>query len=360
MPLVAHNGLPAFERLRQEGYNVLPEGRALTQDIRELHIGLLNMMQDAALHATERQFLRLIGESNQVTQIYVHLFTLEEVERGPEAKAHIEQYYRTFDEIKAEGLDALIITGTNLAEPDLSKAAFWEPLKDVLSWSWENVTSTIFACLATHAVMHMKYGQKRSPRDRMLWGIYKHRVIERYHPLVRSMNTVFDVPHSRFNEILPAQFEAAGMRILVASDEAGVHMATSADGFRFVCFQGHQEYDTISLLKEYKREITNFLNKERDDYPPFPERYFNEAIKTILERYRKNLEQNPELAFPEDEIVLLLENTWRDSGRAVIGNWIGQVYQTTNVDRHKLFMDGVDPDNPLGLERPGAVRDGTG
>ena len=57
MPLVAHNNLPTFQRLRDRGHDVLPLERALHQDIRELHIGLLNMMPDTALTATENQYL---------------------------------------------------------------------------------------------------------------------------------------------------------------------------------------------------------------------------------------------------------------------------------------------------------------
>ena len=114
MPLVAHNDLPAFERLRAEGIRVLPSNRASQQDIRELHIGLLNMMPDAALAATERQFFRLVGESNPIAQFYVHPFTLPELKRSAAAQAYINQYYEPVEKIKEEGLDALIVTGANV------------------------------------------------------------------------------------------------------------------------------------------------------------------------------------------------------------------------------------------------------
>jgi homoserine O-succinyltransferase len=112
MPIVAHNALPTFERLREEGVNVLPPDRALHQDIRELHIGLLNMMPDKALAATERQFFRLVGESNPIAQFYMHPFTLPELVRGEAARAHVEQYYDTFEQLREQGLDALIITAS--------------------------------------------------------------------------------------------------------------------------------------------------------------------------------------------------------------------------------------------------------
>src|SRR6056300_821997 len=126
MPLVAHNHLPSFAKLQQEGLRVLSPQLASEQDIRELHIGLLNMMPDAALEATERQFLRLIGESNPIAQFYVHPFTLDALPRNATAREHIDKHYESFEEVKEQGLDALIITGANVIGADLSKEVFWD------------------------------------------------------------------------------------------------------------------------------------------------------------------------------------------------------------------------------------------
>lgn len=164
MPLVAHNNLPTFERMREEGIRVLAPDFALHQDIRELHIGLLNMMPDAALEATERQFFRLIGESNPIAQFYVHPFTLDELPRGAAARAHIEKYYEPFSKLRNEGLDALIITGANVVGSELVNQPFWKPLIEVADWAHEKVTSTLCSCLATHAVLQFRYGQKRIPQ----------------------------------------------------------------------------------------------------------------------------------------------------------------------------------------------------
>jgi len=354
MPLIANSNLPTFQRLQQEGETVLSPDRAAHQDIRELHIGLLNMMPDAALAATERQFFRLVGESNQIAQFHMHPFSIPELERSPEGKKHVEQYYESFEQIKQSGLDALIITGANVSQPDLCKEPFWEPLKEVLGWAYENVTSTICSCLATHAAMEFLYGQKRYPLPEKKWGVYRHKVVDRTHPLVNDVNTLFDVAHSRFNEISKQQFETAGLRVLVESKEAGVHLAVSKDLFRIIYFQGHPEYDINSLLKEYKREINRFINGNRNDYPPFPQHYFSAQVKAILMEYHDQLivalannQQAP--AFPENVVTPLLHNTWHDTAEAVINNWIGKVYQITNSDRKLPFMDGIDPDNPLGL-----------
>jgi homoserine O-succinyltransferase/O-acetyltransferase len=355
MPLVAHTDLPTFARLRQEGETVVPKDYALHQDIRELHIGLLNMMPDGALAATERQFFRLVGESNQIAQFYMHPFTIKELARGPEATAHIERYYESFEQIQREGLDALIITGANVTRPDLALEPFWEPLIEVIDWAWHNVTSTICSCLATHAVLQFRYGQKRRHMGFKRWGVYSHRVVERRHPLVIGVNTRFDVPHSRFNDVSRRQFEDAGLKVLVESDVAGVHLAASEDLFRLVFFQGHPEYDVISLLKEYKREVLRYARGERADYPPLPEHYFDRRAQAILAEYADRLiaareRDDPLPEMPESLLLPHLDNTWHDSAEAIVNNWVGKVYQVTNADRRLPFMEGVDPSDPLGLK----------
>ncbi len=355
MPLVAHNQLPSFERLRDEGIRVLSPSIAQHQDIRELHIGLLNMMPDAALSATERQFFRLIGESNPIAQFYIHPFTLDEIPRSQKAKDYIARYYESFSDIKAMGLDALIITGANVSGSELSNQPFWQPLMDVFDWAWDNITSTLCSCLATHAVMEYRYQQKRDPQKNKIWGVFPHHVVNKKHPLVNDINTRFDVPHSRWNTISKQQFIAQNLILLVTSDQGFVHLATSPDGFRQVLFQGHPEYDGISLLKEYKREVMLFNQGKLTEYPPFPTHYFGVFEKAILNEYRlrcqmaqKNKQPLPE--FPEALIRQNIDITWHDTAVEVVGNWVGLIYQITHNDRHIPFMEGIDMDNPLSLE----------
>jgi len=354
MPLVASSDLPTFEALRRGGETVVPRDVALKQDIRELHIGLLNMMPDLAIAATERQFFRLIGQANQIAQFYIHPFSFKELNRGPEAAAHIAQYYEPFEAIREQGLDALIITGAQPPRDDLSDEPFWKPLIKVIDWAYENVTSTLCSCLASHAVLQFRYGQKRRPLGFKRWGVYSHRVVDRRHPLVTDVNTRFDVPHSRFFDISRAQCEQANLPILVESDVAGVHLAVSPDGFRLVFNQGHPEYDTVSLLKEYKREVVHYTQNEREDYPPLVENYFPPAVRAILEEHQQRVvaakEANqPVPEVPESLIAPTLDNTWHDTAEAVINNWIGKVYQVTNIDRKLPFANSVDPNDPLRL-----------
>ncbi len=354
MPLIAHNKLPSFERLAQEGLKVLSPDVAIHQDIRELHIGLLNMMPDSALEATERQFFRLIGESTPVGQLYVHPFSLDVLPRGERARQHIATYYEPFEKLKEEGLDALIITGANVVGSNLPAEVFWEPFKKVADWAEQNVTSTLCSCLATHALLEYRYGQRRETQPQKKWGVFKHHVVESRHPLVEGINSRFDVPHSRWNTVYPQQYESAGLQILVKGDEGFVHLATSPDGFRSVLFQGHPESDSISLLKEYKREVGRFIRGETDSCGPLPDNYLDRFSQAICKEYDYLLNQalqkgEPIPEFPEALIANNIDNTWRDTATAVVGNWIGLIYAITNVERNKPFMDHIDPQNPLAL-----------
>jgi homoserine O-succinyltransferase len=354
MPLVQHSDLPTFARLREHGHEVLSLDRALHQDIRELHIGFLNMMPDAALQATERQFIRLVGGCNRIAQFFVYPFSLPGLPRGEETLQYIDRYYTPFETLQANGLDALIITGANVINPDLEAESFWGPLMDVISWAQDNVASTLCSCLATHAVLKHFHGIERQPLPEKRWGVYSHRISAPEHPLLREINTRFDVPHSRFNDISRKQLEDAGLSVLVESELGGVHMAVSEDQFRIIYLQGHPEYDTNSLLKEYKREVLRFLNGAVHQPPPFPENYLTPAAEHTAARFVADAEQalwddRPLPDYLEPEIEPELENTWGDTAKAIIANWLGLVYQLTNLDRKKQYMDGVDPGNPLNI-----------
>ncbi len=362
MPLVAHSELPTFRKLRAGGHDVLTLDRALSQDIRELHIGLLNMMPDAALAATERQYMRLIGGCNQIVQIYVYPFTVPGLPRSEATAAYIREHYAEFDQLKEDGLDALILSGANVTNPSIELEPFWQPLQEVVAWAQDNVTSMLCSCLATHALVKLLYQIDRHPLGSKRWGVYSHRVQDRSHPLMREINTRFDVPHSRWNEVRRNELEAAGLQVLADSDDAGVHMAVSPDRFRIVYFQGHPEYDTNSLLKEYKRESMRFLAGDIDEPPPVPEHYFSTESLAVAEAYRHQAVQakatgdtatgdtatgETALDFPEDAFDPHLDNTWSDTGRALFNNWLGLVYQLTGLDRREPFMPGIDPDDPL-------------
>ncbi|NQV86685.1 MAG: homoserine O-succinyltransferase [Woeseiaceae bacterium] len=354
MPLVAHNELPTFQLLRARGQEVLTADRARRQDIRELHIGLLNMMPDAALTATEHQFIRLIGACNQIAQLYVYPFSIPELNRGPKAQDHIRRHYFDFNTLREQGLDALIITGANVANPSLDKELFWKPLVEIVEWANDNVASILCSCLATHALVKFNHGIERTRLPKKQWGVYSHKIDAPEHPLTWEINTRFDAPHSRYNDVSKQQLELAGIKVLASCDGVGAHLAVSPDQFRIVYFQGLPEYDAVSLLKEYKREVGRYLSGERIDTPRFPENYFSEEARDVASSFLQTAIDAKATGkalplFPEDELQGLVHNTWGDTGKAIVNNWLGMVYRLTNLDRRLLFMDGVDPDNPLGI-----------
>lgn len=345
MPLVAYKNMPVLNRLQEEGVEILAEQRAKTQDIRELHIGLLNMMPDGALKATERQFLRLIASSNRIAQFYVHIFTIKGVPRSPEMQSYIDENYEDFEELKKEGLDALIITGTNPTQPDLAKEPYVEELKQVFAWADNNVVSVLHSCLASHAAFKYFYNIERSPLEQKLFGIFNHRVMDRKHPLLSNINTSFDMPHSRKNDVSARILKAHGLRVLVEGWETGAALAVSPDGFRKVYLQGHPEYDVHSLLKEYKRDLKLYLTGKLAEPTPLPQNYFNRPAMLIYEKWRDNGSKIEE--FPEEELKNVIDITWRDTAKAIFANWLGLVYELTHYDRQKFFMDGVNPEKPL-------------
>ena len=218
------------------------------------------------------------------------------------------------------------------------------------------MASTLCSCLATHALVKHLYKIERQPLPHKRWGVYNHRITHLDHPLTRGINTRFDAPHSRWNTITREQCEQAGLGVLAGSAEAGVHLTVSHDQFSTVFFQGHPEYDSNSLLKEYKREVNRFLNNEMDSRPPYPQNYFSEDAKNIAVQFldaaiEARSEDRPLPPFPEDALTRLVDNTWGDTGKAIINNWLGLVYQVTNLERHKRFMEDVDPHDPLGLRK---------
>lgn len=357
MPIVAHSSLPTFSDLRREGHEVLTLSDALSQDIRELHVGLLNMMPDAALQVTERQFVRLVGSANRIVQLYVHPFTVDGLPRSQEAREHVARHYERFETLQEEGLDGLIVSGANVSSPHLQEQPFYAPLAAVMEWATAHVTSVLCSCLATHALLQHFHGIHRRPMQAKRWGVYQHRAVRPEHPLLAGTNTRFDVPHSRWNDVSSAQVEGAGIEVLVESTQGDFHLGVSRDGLRMVYLQGHPEYDTQSLLKEYKREVARYHAGELDVLPPMPAHYFTPEAARIARRHLEDViaakqSGRPLPGFPEDALVGLLDNTWADTGAAIFNNWLGLIYRLTSMERGEPFMPGVDPDDPLGLAGP--------
>jgi homoserine O-succinyltransferase len=295
-------------------------------------------------------------------QIHAHLITVPIKNRSDAIKDHIANYYEDFEQLKKDGLDAMIISGATESGDDMTQQEFWPYLTQIFDWCEHNVASTICSCLATHAAFKYHYNIDRVPvtmadKAKKLSGLFTHTKTDREHPLMQAVNTNFMVPHSRYNQIKREDFVSSGCDIIVDSPEAGVHIASSTDLFRFIYFQGHPEYDTHSLLKEYKRDVLNAIESgdPQNNWPDMLKNYFSSQSLAILEEYKErcitaiNAKQSPP-DFPEQLLMDRLFNTWRDTCKSMMNNWIGSVYQLTNVDRQKQYMDGIDPDDPFGIK----------
>ena len=325
MPIVAHTELPAFDVLRREGYGIVdPGGR--DSGLRDLRIGLLNLMPDAALQATERQFMRLVHAYAEHANLFVLPFAVPVDYRAEVALAHIDAYYASFDVLRDAGLDALIITGANPAAEDITTETFWRPLIEVIEWGRTNVRSVLCSCLATHAVMHYFHDTPRTELPQRQWGVYPHDLLEPEHPLLEGVAAPIHAPHSHRYAVSRHDMERAGISVLAESDEAGVHLAVDEDA-NCVFFQGHPEYDAISLLKEYKREVQRFLTGSRQTYPRFPEHYFDADARQFLDDYQRRVtvsdfEQATIPRFPEEELAVGRVNNWHDAGMRIYANWL--------------------------------------
>jgi len=298
--------------------------------MRAVRIGLLNLMPDAALQATERQFMRLVSAYGDAANLYVLPFAVRADYRADVALAHIGSYYSTFDELRDEDLDALIITGANPASADIATEAFWEPMIDVIEWGRDNVDSVLCSCLATHAILHHYHDTPRTELPERQWGVYDHENLAPDHPLMAGVDAPVSAPHSHRYAVSRAEMERAGLTVLAASEEAGVHVAVDDGGRNFVCFQGHPEYDAISLLKEYKREVQRFLLGSRQTYPPFPDHYLAADARRLLDSYQRQVtesdfEQDTIPPFPEAELAGGYENTWVEAGMRIYRNWLDGV-----------------------------------
>jgi homoserine O-succinyltransferase len=290
-----------------------------------IKIGFLNMMPDAALAATERQFLRLLA-ANPGVNCFFYPFNIAGVERSEQSRLHIDQNYSDFDAIKTINIDALVITGANVSQPLLQDELFWSELIEVLDWARSEVRSTVCSCLATHAAVKFFYDIDRKHLGEKCWGVFAHNELQAEHSLLRNVENNIMMCHSRFNDVSKKEFDSKNIEVLIHSEQVGVQLACEKD-MSIVYFQGHPEYDDISLLKEYKREIIRYLVGQREDYPPVPKNYFNQSAMEMLEKYKQlaqvsSQQENLIDLFPEEGLKKVVDNPWRKSAQTIFSNWV--------------------------------------
>jgi homoserine O-succinyltransferase len=289
----------------------------------ELTIGLINNMPDPALKATERQFMRLLQAAAGQNRIRFHCFSLPSVARSPEARWHVESEYSELADLKRERFDGLIVTGAEPVAPDLDQEPFWRDLTEIIDWARGNTRSTIWSCLAAHAaVLHLD-GIKRRPLPTKCHGVFDCEAVTS-DPLTQAAPAPLKVSHSRLNEVAEADLARSGYQVLTRSKQAGVDMFVRQYASRFVFFQGHPEYDALSLQREYLRDIGRYLARERETYPAVPVSYFDGPTEDRLARFEKRArhQRHPALAGELRALNLRADIAAGSAAAALFGNWL--------------------------------------
>lgn len=297
MPIRTQSDLPAKEKLENENIFVMDETRAMHQDIRPLKVCILNLMP--LKEETELQLLRVL--SNTPLQIDVCFMTLKSHVSLNTSASHLNKFYITYDDVKEEKFDGLIITGAPVEKMEFDEVDYWEELCKIMDWSKTNVTSTLHICWGAQAGLYYHFGLEKKSLDKKISGIYKHRVRNRREPLVRGFDDYFYAPHSRYTEVTREDVYACKeLKVLAESDEAGIYIAMAGDG-KQIFITGHPEYDRVTLKNEYIRDCGRGLN------PEIPEHYFPDDN-------------------PENEPFL----QWRSHSINLYSNWLNYyVYQVT-------------------------------
>lgn len=304
MPIKISNNLPAFTTLQNENIFVMKDDVASHQDIRPLKVAILNLMPKKI--ETETQILRLL--SNTPIQVDIELIQTASHRSKNTSIEHLTKFYKTFDEIKDERFDGLIITGAPVEQFPFEEVDYWKELCGIMKWTTTNVFSTMHICWGAYAGLYYHYGIPKHDLDKKMFGIFPHHLEVQDHPLLKGFDEIFYVPHSRHTEIKRIDVERVSMlKVLTSSNISGVHIVAEKHGRQFF-ITGHSEYDRNTLANEYFRD----LNKgEQIDIP------YN--------------------YFPDDDPSKPPVFTWRCHANQLFSNWLNYcVYQKTPYDLKNL------------------------
>ena len=304
MPIRIQASLPAIEVLESENIFVMTHERARSQDIRPLKIIILNLMPTKI--ETETQLLRLLG--NTPLQVDVELMQMATHISKNTSATHLNTFYKTFDEIKREKFDGMIITGAPVELLEFEQVDYWPELCKIMAWSRTNVYSTLSICWGAQATLYYYYGIPKYTLPKKLSGIYRHEVLAPLHPLMRGFDDIYFAPHSRNTDIRLSDIEAhRELAVLASSPEAGVHIVANKNGRQFFV-TGHAEYDRQTLANEYFRDLKKGI------HPDIPENYF-----------------------PDNDVAKTPPFVWRSNASLLFANWLNYyVYQQTPYDLKDL------------------------
>jgi len=290
-------------------------------------IALVNNMPDAALDATERQFRGLLDAAADGLPVRLTLYTLPEVPRTDFGRKVVGRY-ASLDDLWSRHHDGVIVTGTEPLAADLGDEPFWGSLTRVLDWAEQHTHSTVLSCLAAHAgILHFD-GIERRPLGDKRFGIFEcERVAD--HPLTAAAPSRLRMPHSRWNEIPEDALLKCGYRVLTRSEDAGVDAFVKQRGSLFVFLQGHPEYEAVTLLLEFRRDIGRYLRGQRATYPPTPHGYFDDETAAALAALRERalVDRREELLseFPLEMAAAKVANTWRSTAETLYRNWLAYI-----------------------------------
>ncbi|MBP5197447.1 MAG: homoserine O-succinyltransferase [Lachnospiraceae bacterium] len=303
MPIRTQNDLPAKEILEEENIFVMDENRATHQDIRPLQLLILNNMP--VKQDTELQLLRVL--SNTPLQVDVTFMNTKHVSANTSA-SHLNKFYVGFEDVKDKFFDGMIITGAPVEDISFEEVDYWDEMVEIMDWTNDHVTSTVFICWAAQAAFYHFYGINKKQLPRKLFGIYEHNVMNRKVPLVRGFDDVFLAPHSRHTETPADEIHAIeDITVLAESDVAGVFLAL-CEGGKKIFINGHPEYDRMTLSNEYYRD----KNKGLDIQIPY--------------NY-----------FPDDDPNNRPLLQWRSHSNDLYSNWLNYyVYQNTPYELNKI------------------------
>ncbi len=290
----------------------------------DLTIGLINNMPDTALKATERQFMRLLRQAAGDVRIDFHCFSLASVSRSEPVKGRIEGQYTDIAEIGRLDIDGLIVTGAEPHAENMNDEAYWRDLTDIIDWAKNNTRSTIWSCLAAHAAVLYLDGVERKRLETKCSGVYDC-VSVSSHWLMDGLPSPFKIAHSRLNELHTDELRTKGYNLLSVSPKGGVDSFAKDFGSQFIFFQGHPEYEELSLEREYLRDISRFLSGERDRYPGIPAGYFDAETENRLLAFaaRAQSERRPTLSTDLPERTLRDDIATGAAATVMFRNWIG-------------------------------------
>jgi len=304
-------------------------------------VALVNNMPDSAFVDTENQF-RGAALGADGGGIEFELYTIKELSRSEKVAALIQERYRGLDELWAHPPDALIVTGTEPTQVQMRFEPYWPYLARLLEWAADHVPTTLLSCLASHASILLFDGIDRVPRPVKCSGVFEGTVEDPLDPLTTGLPDLVRIPHSRLNEVPEAALVDAGYRIVVGTGSSGAGWSLASREHRdglFVLCQGHPEYGTLSLLREYRRDVRRCLfGRGAVPYPRLPDGYLGqEAVDklTQFERRAHAADVDPrELwpTFPFDEVAATVENTWASASATLYVNWL-QLARTAPPDR---------------------------